>query len=367
MNPSHPTWIEIDLSAVAHNCARIVQDTSTPLMAIVKGDAYGHGAVEVGRAAVAGGASWLGVARCCEARALREAGIQAPILVLGMVTPEEVDEAISQRLTLTLHDPETLALFSARARAAHRTLGVHLKVETGLGRVGVFPEEVPAFARKATAGGSLVLDGMYSHLAVADEDHPLNELQAKRFRTVVQAMESEGMRPRWVHLANSAAAYWLPETRYDLVRVGNVVLGMRISIDRPLPEAYRPVLSWKARLGSCRVLPEGWGVGYGQTYVTERDELIGVIPVGYGDGLRRVPGNQVLIGGERCPVVGRSCLDQSMVRLPRPFPVGEEVVVVGSQGGEAIWFHDLAALYKTTQVDISTHLHSRVPHIYKHG
>lgn len=367
MKTPHPTWIEVDLSAVTRNCARIIQDTSTPLMSIVKGNAYGHGAVEVGKAAVRGGASWLGVARYCEARALREAGIEVPVLVLGMVTPEEVDEAIQQRVTPTLHDPFTLELFSARARAAGRTLNVHLKVETGLGRVGVFPGDVVAFARKATQESALNLDGLYSHMAVADEIHPLNDLQIQRFKKVVEAMEDQGMRPRWVHLANSAASYWLPETRYDLVRVGNVGLGLRIRLDRPLPEAYRPALTWKAKLASCRVLPKGWGVGYGQTYVTEREELIGVIPVGYGDGLRRVPGNEVLIGGMRCPMVGGLCLDQSMVRLPRPFPMGEEVVIIGSQGGEAIWLHELAALCKTTQVDLSTHLHSRVPRIYLHG
>lgn len=363
--PSAPTWIELDLAAVTDNCARIIRDTGTALMAVVKGDAYGHGAARVGPAALAGGASWLGVARYGEARELREAGIRAPILVLGMVTADEVDEALAAGVTLTLHSPASLDLFSARARAAGKVLAVHLKVDTGLGRLGVFAEETVPFARAALAAGGLHLDGMFSHLAAAEQDHPLNDQQIRRFRQAAGAMAEAGLRPRWVHLANSAAAFHLPEARHDLVRVANVVLGIRIRPDRPLDPGYRPALAWKARLASCRVLPPGWGVGYGQTFITEREELIGVVPVGYGDGLRRVPGNQVLIGGTRCPVVGQLCLDQLMVRLPRPFPEGEEVVIIGAQGGAAIGLHDLATLYGTSQVDIATHLHRRVPRIFR--
>jgi len=355
---SSPTWIELDLQAVTDNCAHIIRDTGTPLMAVLKGDAYGHGAVQAGRAALAGGAAWLGVARYGEARVLREAGLQAPILVLGMVTAEEVDQAIAAGVTLTLHSRATLELFAARA--AGRELAVHLKLDTGLGRLGVLPGEIVAFAREAARAG-LRVDGMFSHLAAAEQDHPLNGLQQRRFREALGGLEAAGLRPRWAHLANSAAAFLLPGARHDLVRVANVVLGIRIRPDQPLDPKYRPALTWKARLASCRELPAGWGVGYGQTYVTPGPELVGVVPVGYGDGLRRVPGNQVLIGGARCPVLGQLCLDQLMVRLPRPFPEGEEVVIIGAQGGEAIWLHDLAALYGTSQVDIATHLHQRVP------
>jgi alanine racemase len=358
--PAVPTWIELDLPAVTRNCAEIIGDTGTALMAVVKGDAYGHGAVRVGRAALEGGATWLGVARCGEARVLRAAGLRAPVLVLGMATAEEVDEAIAAEVTLTLHSPSSLELYAARARACGRAPAVHLKLDTGLGRLGVLAEEAVPFARQALAAG-LRLDGLFSHLAAADQSDPLNDLQIARFRQAVRAMEAAGLRPRWVHLANSAAAFFLPEARHDLVRVGNVLLGIRIRIDQPLHPKYRPALAWKARLASCRKLPAGWGVGYGQTCLASGDEFIGVVPVGYGDGLRRAPGNRVLIGGTSCPVLGRLCLDQLMVRLPRPFPEGEEVVIIGAQGGAAIGLHDLAALYGTSQVDIATHLHGRIP------
>lgn len=364
MHQRYPTWLEIDLSAITSNCTQIIRDTGALLMAIVKGDAYGHGAIRVGEAALAGGASWLGVARFGEARALRYSGIRAPILVLGMVTPEEVDEAIAAEVTLTLHSLETLQLFSARARAAKRDVRVHLKVDTGMGRLGVFAEDIVSFTRQVQEAGGIFIEGLYSHLGTAEDQTPITEDQCNRFDLAVQAMDECGLRPRLVHLANSAAAFSLPRSRYDMVRVGNVVLGLRIRIDQQLPALYRPALTWKAQLASCRHLPAGWTVGYGASYITPREEFIGVIPVGYGDGLRRMPGNHVIIDGVKCPVVGRLCLDQMMVRLPRSYPMGEEVVVIGQQGNASIGVHDLAALYKTSQVDVTTLIHQRVPRIY---
>lgn len=333
-------------------------------MAIVKGDAYGHGAVEVSRAAIAGGASWLGVARYGEARILRQSGIQAPILVMGMVTANEIDEAIASHVTLTLHSQETLELFAARARAVAQAVRVHLKVDTGMGRLGVFADEIVSFARQAQAVGGIHIDGLYSHLGSAEDQNPNNEIQCQRFETAVQAMEECDLRPRWVHLANSAAAFFLPRSRYDMVRVGNVILGLRIRIDQPLPDGYRPALTWKAGLAACRRLPAGWTVGYGASFTTQREEFMGVIPVGYGDGLRRVPGNQVIIDGRKCAVVGRLCLDQMMVRLPRVYPLGEEVLIIGQQGNSSIGVHDLAALYNTSQVDVTTLIHQRVPRTF---
>lgn len=361
---SHPTWLEIDLSTITNNCMHIIQDTGTPLMAIVKADAYGHGAVEVGKAALKGGASWLAVARYGEARTLRQNGIRAPILVMGMVTAEEVDEAIANDVTLTLHSPETLELYSARFNPDRKPVSVHLKVDSGMGRLGMFAEDILPFAQQTQATGRIHIDGIYSHFATAEEENPLNEIQLQRFDKAVRALEAAGMRPRWVHLANSAAAFYLPRSRYDMVRVGNVVLGLRVRVDRPLPHYYRPALTWKAQLASCRLLPAGWNVGYGTAYTTASEEYIGVVPAGFGDGLRRVPGNQVIIGGIKCPVAGRLCLDQMMIRLPHPYPMSEEVVIIGQQGASSQWVHDLAALYQISQVDFTSLIHSRVPRIY---
>jgi alanine racemase len=211
----------------------------------------------------------------------------------------------------------------------------------------------------------MLIDGVFSHLAAAEDEHPLNALQQQRFFQAVDGLREAGIHPPWIHLANSAAAFYLPQTRCNLVRSGNVVLGLRIRIDRPLPNGYRPALTWKAQLASCRILPPGWGVGYGMTYVTGGAETIGVIPVGYGDGLRRVPGNQVLIDGAKVAVIGRLCLDQMMVRLPQTYPMGAEVIIIGQQGGASIQVHDLAALYRISQVDLTTLIHARIPRIYK--
>jgi alanine racemase len=364
MNKMYPTWLEINLSAIRSNCVHIIRDTGTPLMAVVKADAYGHGAVEVARAAMAGGAVWLAVARFCEARILRQSGIQVPILVMGMLTGAEVDEAIASDVTLSLHSPESLQLFAARAQSVGKPARVHLKIDTGMGRTGIFAEDILSFMREAQSTGTIFVDGVYSHLAVAEDLHALNELQHQRFHLAVNTLQENGLRPRWVHLANSAAAFYLPQMRYDMVRVGNVVLGLRIRVDQPMPEYYRPALTWKAQLSVSRQLPDGWGVGYGQTYIASGAETIGVLPVGYGDGLRRVPGNQVLIGGQKCPVVGQLCLDQLMLRLPRAYPMGEEVVIIGQQGNESIWVHDVVDLYQTTQVDFTTLINQRVPRIY---
>ena len=186
---SHPTWLEINLDTITSNCAQILKDTGVALMAIVKGEAYGHGAVEVSRAAVAGGAKWLGVARFSEARILRKGGIRSPILVLGMVTPEEVNEAIASQITLTLHSSESLQLFASRARDVNQHAYVHLKLDTGLGRLGVLAENVAAFIRQIQFTGNIIVDGVFSHLAVTEEaTHPLNGLQLQRFRQALDAI-----------------------------------------------------------------------------------------------------------------------------------------------------------------------------------
>ncbi len=365
---AYTTWLEIDTSAITHNCRTIIAELGVALMAIVKAEAYGHGAVQAGEASLNGGASWLGVARYPEARSLRRAGITAPVLVLGMVMPEEVDEAIANQVTLTIHDQASLELLAARSRQAQTTLNVHLKVDTGLGRLGVLPGEALLAARAIQAEPWLGLDGLYSHLTNAEEPaDPINRLQQERFAQAASSLQAVGMRPKWIHLANSAGGFYLPQARYDMARIGNVCLGLRIRVDTPLPDHYRPALRWKAHLAACRQLPAGWGVGYGQTYHTSGDELIGVVPAGFGDGLRRVPGNQVLIGGRRAPVVGRLSLDQMMVRLPQAFRPGEEVVIIGEQGDKSIWVHDLARLYQISQVDFTSLIHARVPRIYSEG
>jgi alanine racemase len=362
---SHPTWIEINLSAIEHNVKYILESTKKPLMAVVKGDAYGFGAIEVAKTALAAGASWLGVARYHEARSLRDAGIQAPLLVLGMTTPEEVDEAIRNRISLTMYDYEIAKMFSARAKIAGYPVLAHLKVDTGLGRLGVYPHEALGLAQHAIKLGHITLEGMYSHLAMSTEGgHPLTTTQIKRFKKAIKSLEEDDIQPRWIHMANSAGAYYEKDSHFNLVRSGSAICGLNFRNNIPYPSSMRRPLIWKARLASCKVIPAGWGIGYGLKYTPEVDEIIGVIPVGHGDGLRRDCGNEVLIDGQRVPVAGGECMDQTMLRLPREYPIGTEVVLIGRQGDEEIHVEDLSQLWRTSKSDVTGSISRRPPRIY---
>ncbi|MCE1252736.1 MAG: alanine racemase [Anaerolineae bacterium] len=362
---SYPTWIEVDVSAIENNIKYMLDLTQQPIMLVVKANGYGMGISEVSKLALQGGVTWLGVARYVEARELRLAGITAPILVLGMVTACEVEEAIRDHVSLTLYSREMAEMVSERARQMGAKAAVHLKVDTGLGRLGVFAEDALDLAQYALKLGGIEIEGIYSHLAMAVYgDQPLTHLQIKRFNYALDALAGAGIHPRWVHLANSAAAVHHPDARYNLSRLGSNIFGMLPRVVDPYPPELRRVLTWKARLASCRVLPAGWGIGYGQTYITSSDELIGVIPVGYGDGFRRIPGNEVLIDGQRVPVVGNVCMDQSMLKLPRPYPMGTEVVIIGVQGSQSIFIDDLMKRWNTSEEDIVATLSARVPRVY---
>jgi alanine racemase len=362
----YPTWVEVNLSAIENNVKQTIQHVGVPFMAVIKDNAYGHGTVEVAKVAVASGVSYLAVSRFCEAQILRQAGIQAPILCLGMVTPAEVDEAVASHVTVCLHSFEVADMFAQRARAAGKPITVHLKVDTGMGRLGVQVDEIVVLAQYTLKQGNLQIEGMFSHFANADQvGDDLTPKQVARFQQAVNALHSQDIHPRWLHLCNTAGTLAYPEARFTMVRGGSAVLGIwPFNYDLPYPEFLRPALAWKARLASCKLLPAGSGVGYGQIYTLTQDELIGVMPVGYGDGLRRLPGNEVLIGGERVPVRGKLCMDQTMIHLPKRYPFGEEVVLIGQQGKEYIGLVDLSVRYKTPQVDVSTGINIRVPRVY---
>lgn len=362
----YPTWVEVDLAAVAHNTRALLQAVNVPVMAVVKANAYGHGMLPVAKTALASGAEWLGVARFGEARQLRQAGISTPILVFGMATAAEVDEAIAEQVTLTLHSFQSAELFAARADEMRRTLNVHLKIDTGMGRLGVMPEEGARLAQYASGFGGIKVNGIYSHLSMVDDspNHPLTALQLERFNCAVEALQSAGIAPRWVHLSNSAACYGLPEARFNLVRAGSAIVGLRPFYYSDFPESMRRSLSWKAQLASCKLLPKGWGIGYGVEHVADGKTWVGVVPVGYGDGFRRQPGNVVLINGQRVPVIGRVCIDQCMVALPEALPVGSEVVLIGKQGSEAIYAEELVRRWASSEAGVVAMIDQRVPRVY---
>ncbi len=365
MNEHTPNWLEIDLSAVTANTREVLRRTGAALMGVVKANAYGLGAVPVSRAMLAGGASYLAVARGCEALELRRAGIQAPILLFGLPAEVELDELIAADVTLTLTGFEAVEMYAARAAALGRFPSVHLKIDSGMGRFGVLAEEALPLAQRALEA-RLALEGVYTHFAMIDSDpqDPLNALQLERFQHALAALASAGIRPRRVHTANSAAALGHPETRFNMVRAGSAMLGIRPFYYAPFPAYLKRVVAWKTRLLSCRRLPAGWGVSYGQTYHTQAEETIGVIAAGYADGYRRAAMNEALLNGQRAPVVGRVCADNCMLRLPGPLPLGSEVVLLGEQGAQSIQIENLAERWNIAQSDVLSAIAPRVERVY---
>jgi alanine racemase len=362
---SYPTWIEINLSALEHNARAIAEYTGVSVLTVVKDNGYGHGAVEASKAALRGGAAWLAVVRCAEAVELRVAGITAPLIIFGGALPAEVDGVIARDISVPLFNYETAELLSRRAKELGKSARVHLKVDTGMGRFGVFPDEVVALAQRALELGGIEIEGVFSHLACAgDEGETLTPLQIKRLKEAIQSLHSAGIHPQWEHLASSGAIMQEPESYFNMVRAGGAFYGLGgCRPERPLSLLLQSAFVWKAQLVSCKVMPEGWGIGYGSNYTTHKDEVIGVVPVGHGDGYRRIPGNEVLVGGQRVPVVGTICMDQCMVSLPHPYPLGEEVVLIGKQGNEEITTWEVRNRWKSTNSGVCL-VHPRVPRFY---
>ncbi len=363
---SYPTWIEIDLLAIKQN-TRIIKDIArVPLMAVVKNDAYGYGALECARAVLEAGADWLAVVRVEEARELRDARIDVPIMVLGSALPGEFDQVIKCDLTLPVFDINMVRALSEKAQAAGKKIRVHLKVDTGMSRFGVFPEEAVAFAQELLQLPGLDFEGVCSHFATADvPGHPLVEVQIKRFNQTLDSLKAAGISPKWVHMSSSPAIVNHPEARFNLVRAGGALFGVGLEDENDdLLAGLQRAFTWKARLVSCKRFPAGWGVGYGQDYITREGEIIGVVPVGHGDGFFRSPENEVLIDGKKVPVVGVVCMDQFMVSLPEMYPIGTEVVMVGTQGDQRITPEEVGRRWKTS-ASVATEIKKRVPRIYR--
>ncbi|HKY84075.1 MAG TPA: alanine racemase [Anaerolineales bacterium] len=364
----HSTWLEIDLEAIRHNTSRLRDECGTEVMAVVKAGAYGHGGAMAARAALRGGAAWLGAARVEEGLELRRQGIVAPLLILGFTPPERLAEALEARLSLTVWRIDHLEAASAAASASGRTAAVHLKVDTGMNRIGAPPAEALALASRIRHLPALVGQGVYTHFARADEtDRTPTQKQQATFSEVVHSLDAAGLRPEWIHAANTAGALAYPEARWDLVRSGVGIYGMHPSPAVPLPEGFEPALQWKSTLTEVKTVAAGSGVSYGHAYVTRRDERIGTVAVGYADGFRRVDGNFVLVGGKRVPIVGRVCMDQCLVQLdaaPEARP-GDEVVLLGAQGDERIGAEEVARRWGTINYEVTCGITERVARVYR--
>jgi len=378
-----PTWAEIDLAAVRHN-ARLLRRLAAPaaLCAVVKADAYGHGAVAVARAALEGGASWLGVALVEEGVELRHAGIEAPVLILSEPTPAAMAEVVARRLTPTLYSPEGLAALSGAAAAAGTIVDVHLKVDTGMHRVGADPADVVALVDAVSDAPGLTFAALWSHLAVADEvgdeDRRFTTHQLALLAETRAALAAAGADPPMVHTANSAGAIAFPAARLDMVRCGISLYGVipmppldQILVDDPAvqgTELLRPVLTLRSAVSFVRALDAGERPSYGRRRPLETRSFVATVPIGYADGIPRryaAAGGTVLIGGRRRPLAGTVTMDQIVVDLgpDTGVSVGDEVVLIGRQGPGSLTVWDWATALGTIGNEVLTEIGSRVPRV----
>lgn len=341
--------VRVDLTAIRDNVAELKSRAgSAEVMAVVKGDGYGHGLVPAARAAQAGGATWLGTAVLAEALRLREAGIAGRLLAWLNAPAERWAEALVADIDVSASATWAVEEIAAAARQTGRVARVHLKIDSGLGRSGSSRAGWPALvdaALKAQAEGCVEVVGLWSHLAIADiPGNPVNVAQIKEFGEAVELAESSGVRPEVRHLANSAATLALPAARFDLVRPGLASYGLS-----PIPEqlkpsdaGLRPAMSVRAKLALVKRVPAGHGVSYGHRYVTDRDTNLGLVPLGYADGVPRHasggddgtagPGAPVLAGGRKRRIAGRVCMDQFVIDLgDDDVPAGDEVVLFGDE------------------------------------
>jgi alanine racemase len=368
-NENYGTWLEIDLRVLEENFKILSKIAGCTVMPIVKANAYGHGLEKVTQRLEKAGAQWFGVARIEEGLLLRQAGIKARILVLGYTAPVRVAHAIRNDITLTVYDHQVAEQYARQAKNVKGTLKLHAKIDTGMGRLGVPTKEAMTFLKMITNSPHLELEGVFTHFARADEpaeDDTENQLQ--EFQGLLKGMESADIKPAFIHASNSAGTLVYPDARFNLVRVGIAMYGLPPSDKVQLPHGIRPALSWKTRLISLKILPPGHGVSYGFKYHTKKDERIGVIAVGYADGLRRRPGNKALVRGKRSFVVGNVCMDQCMLQLDEipDAEIGDEVVLIGCQGDDEITATEIAEDWGTINYEVVCGLASRMPRVYLH-
>jgi Alr-MurF fusion protein len=362
-------WMEVDLGAIAGNLQRL-REIAAPagVLAVLKADAYGHGAVRVARTAVQYGATMLGVAVLSEAAALRERGISAPILVLGYTPAWQARDALRLDVSVSVYSIDVARALARAAQALERPPArIHVKVDTGMHRLGLAPEEVVPFATEVSALPGIEIEGLFTHFASADDQDPSYALlQLNRFQQLLAEWERAGLpKPRYVHAANSAGTLRLPDARFDLVRTGIALYGMDPSPDVPCPEGFRPALALKTQLAQVKQIDVGEPVSYGCTWIAKRRSTIGVLPIGYADGFRRAPANwgEVLVRGRRAPLVGRVCMDMCMVDLT-DVPgarAGDEVVLIGEQGGDRLSVEEVASRLGTINYEVVSQILARVP------
>jgi alanine racemase len=374
-------WAEIDLGAIAHNVSALKHLLAPPcrLLAAVKANGYGHGAVRVAQTALANGATFLGVARVDEGIELRRAGITDPILVFGYTPPARAEDLLQFGLTQTVYDLSTAEAFSARALASGRRLTIHIKLDTGMGRLGIVSQGggstlpvIEAVKRIAALPG-LTLEGLFTHFASADSLAKTHaEEQFRIFSHLLQSLQAQGIRVALRHAANSGAIIDMPHTHLDLVRAGISLYGLYPSAEVNQGRvALKPAMTLKSRVIHIKQVPAGFAVSYGSTWKSPRPTCIATVPVGYADGYSRRQSNRghMLVRGQRAPIVGRVCMDLTMLDVGHipAVALGDEVVVFGGRGRESLPVDEVAAGLDTINYEIVSALTARVPRVFIGG
>jgi alanine racemase len=368
-----PAWVEVDLAAIAHNIRQIKNKVGpkVKVMAIIKANAYGHGAEEIAHTILRNGADRLAVANLYEGVGLRMAGIVAPVMTMGYIVPEEVDTSIKYNITQMVYTYDMAQNISQKASAKGQIATIHIKLDSGMGRIGFLPNNQSlAEIKKIFTLPGLYIEGLCSHFSTADEKDKTYCYQQKQiFDDFIARMEAEGLYFPIKHMANSAAIIDLPDTYYDMVRVGIALYGHYPSACVRRDEVkLLPATSLKCNIAMVKDVPAGSYISYGCQYCCPSDRVVATLPIGYADGLGRMlsPGGEVLVKGQRVPMVGNICMDYTMVDvtdIERP-QIGEEAVVIGRQGLNRITLEEVAALMHTINYEFVCHLSERLPRRY---
>ena len=365
--PSRAAWVEIDLGAIAHNYKEIRRHMrkDARLCAVVKADAYGHGAIAVARKAIAAGAEYLAVATISEAMKLREAGFTTPLLILGLTKPDSSFDIVDANLTQTVCRLDLVQTLSAEAVTQGKKVKVHLAVDTGLGRIGVRPEDAVHFARLVSAMPGIELEGIFSHFALADiTDKSYTMEQIRRFQEACASIEAAGIHIPIRHIAESAAILDLPDVHFDMVRAGILQYGLWPSDEVTHLLDLRPAMRFCARIVYIKTIPPGTSIGYGRIFIAQRTSRIATISVGYADGyLRAYAGGCVEVRGKRAPIAGRICMDQCMIDIT-DIPEARLGDVVTLFGSKTLTADDLARRADTISYEVLCLVSKHVSRIY---
>ena len=366
---TRPTYVEVNLHYIKQNLESMRKHIkSTKILCIVKGNAYGHGSIRMAQLFEECDVDYLGVAIPEEGVELRKAGITIPVLVLSAIADKQIEVCIEHNLTITVPSDEKLLLINQVAKEHNKQVKVHLKIDTGMNRIGVNANRGSKFFPIMASTQNIIYEGIYSHFACSDEDRELNSLQIQRFKEVIREFNNHGFSFEIEHLANSGGALFHPESHLSMVRLGMVLYGLFEG--RPVPKEVNliPAMTWKTEVVYFKYLGEGEGVGYGHNYIAQNDTRIVTLPIGYADGYQRAMGPQgkVIINNTIYPIAGRICMDQMMIDIGRQGEAykGDEVILVGSSTSHSITFFDIARWSDTSIYELLCQISYRVPRIY---